>query len=248
MAEQDVTEDRLAGGRVVLRQPARGYRAAIDPVLLAAAVPAKGGEHVLDLGTGTGAAALCLIARVAQASVTGIEISPEIATLAQENARANGAADRFRVIVADVESKGALGSDSFDHVMANPPYHDEAVHPRSPEAGKARANAAEAGALALWIERGMARLRPGGSFTLIQRADRLADILQALGARAGRITVKPIHPRADAPASRVLVQAVKGRRTPLALLPPLVLHEADGRYTTVAERILAAVVPLSLAP
>ena len=245
--EDTVTADRLLGGRVVLSQPLRGYRAAIDPVLLAAAVPAQAGESVIELGTGTGAAALCLTARVPGVAVTGVEIEPGIAALAGRNALANGVAERFRVVLANVETPGALGTASFDHAMANPPYHEAATHPPSPEPAKARANTAPATGLAVWIERALARLRPGGSLTLIQRADRLGEILSALGARAGRIGVLPVQPRADAPASRIIVQAVKGRRTPLVLLPPLVLHEADGRYTAAAERILFDVVPLTLA-
>lgn len=246
--EGALTEDRLLGGRVALRQPAHGYRAAIDPVLLAAAVPAGGGARVLDLGTGTGAAALCLIARVPGIAVTGIEIAPDIAALAARNAALNGVEAALRIVTADIEAPSALGGETFDHVMANPPYHDAARHPRSSVAAKARANAAQAASLGRWIALGLARLRPGGIVTLIQRADRLADILAALAPGAGRIAVKPVQPRGEAPASRVIVQAVKGRRTPLALLPALVLHAADGRYTAEAERILADAVPLSLSP
>src|SRR5512139_3877326 len=70
---EHLTDDRLLGGRVRLQQPASGFRAAIDPVLLAAAVPAGEGDIVLDVGCGTGAAALCLATRVEAAHVTGIE-------------------------------------------------------------------------------------------------------------------------------------------------------------------------------
>lgn len=242
------TDDRLLGGRVILRQPARGYRAAIDPVLLAAAVPVAPGTRVLDLGTGVGAAALCLIARVDGAAVTGVEIAPEIAALARGNAALNGVGDRFEVVVGDVEDAGTLRGETFEHVMMNPPFHDAATQPPSPEFGKARSNAAPAGSLEAWIRRGLARLASGGTLTIIQRADRLAEILAGIGTHAGRVTVKPIAPREGDAATRILVQAVKGRRTPLALLAPLVLHDADGRYTAAAERILAEAVPLSLAP
>jgi tRNA1(Val) A37 N6-methylase TrmN6 len=242
------TDDRLLGGRVLLRQPARGYRAAIDPVLLAAAIPVRAGERVLDLGTGVGAAALCLLARVEGVPVTGVEIAPEIAALARENAALNGVGARFSVVLGDVEAAGTLRGETFEHVMMNPPFHDAATQPPSPVAGKACSNAAPAGSLEAWIRRGLARLATGGTLTVIQRADRLGDILAGIGTRAGRITIKPIAPREGEAASRILVQAVKGRRTPPTLLAPLVLHDTDGRYTAETERILSEAVPLSLAP
>ena len=65
------TEDKLLDGRVTFLQPRHGYRVAIDPVLLAAAVPARSGDRILDLGSGTGAASLCLAARLQDVHVTG---------------------------------------------------------------------------------------------------------------------------------------------------------------------------------
>ena len=96
------TADRLLGGRVVLAQPRQGYRAAIDPVLLAAATPAAAGERVLDLGCGAGAASLCLAARVPAVVVIGLELQPELASLAEQNAAANGLADRVRIVRGDL--------------------------------------------------------------------------------------------------------------------------------------------------
>ena len=70
VALTDTTEDRLLGGRVTVFQPTGGYRAAIDPVLLAAAIPANPTDRVLDVGSGTGAASLALAARVEGCQVT----------------------------------------------------------------------------------------------------------------------------------------------------------------------------------
>lgn len=229
------TEDRLLGGKVMLRQPRDGYRAAIDPVLLAASVAAKSGERVLDLGIGAGAAALCLMARVEGLSVTGLEIDPATAELARGNAALNGQAG-FTVRDGDV-AKLPADLRGFDRAMANPPYLDAARADPSPDPGRRRSNVDEGG-LGLWIDAALAAVVPGGTLTFIQRADRLADLLSLLRGRAGAIVVVPLWPKAGEAAKRVIVEARPGRRTPLTLHPGLVLHEADGRYTETADAIL----------
>lgn len=229
------TEDLLLGGRVRLRQPRVGYRAAIDPVLLAASVPARPGERVLDLGTGTGAASLCLMARIAGLDAVGLEIDPETAALARGNARLNGC-ERFIVREADIaELPKALRG--FDHVMANPPYLDPARADLSSNDSRRRSTVDQAG-LDAWIKSALTAAAPRGSLTLIQRADRLAEILSLLDARAGAIVVVPLWPKAGEAAKRVIVAARKGARTPLRLHPGLVLHEPDGRYTPAVDAIL----------
>ena len=130
--EGTITADRLLGGRIVLSQPARGYRAAIDPRAARGRRARAGRRERHRARTGTGAAALCLTARVPGVVVTGVEIEPDIAALARRNALANGFADSFQVVVANVEAPGALGAATFDHAMANPPYHEAATHPSSP--------------------------------------------------------------------------------------------------------------------
>ena len=121
------TENGLLGGRVRLLQPARGYRVAVDAVLLAAAVDARSGQHILDLGAGVGAVGLCLAARVPDCSVVGIELQPELAALATRNATLNAAGDRLRTIVHDLAKPLPPDLGAFDHVVTNPPYLAAAV-------------------------------------------------------------------------------------------------------------------------
>lgn len=221
--ETDLTTDAFLGGRLALRQPRAGYRAGVDPVLLAAAVPARDGDSVLDLGCGVGAAALCLGRRVPGVRLAGLEVQPGYAALARENAGANGIV--MEVVEGDLSGMpAALRARSFDHVLANPPYFRREAGTRAGDAGR-EAAMGEAVPLAVWIEAGMRRLRPGGRFTLIQLAERLPDVLEAFhGMRAG-ITVLPVVPRAGREATRVILAAVKGGRAAFRLLSPLVLHE-----------------------
>lgn len=237
-----VTEDRLLDGRVRLRQPATGYRAAIDPVLLAAAVPPQGPCSVLDLGCGVGAAALCLLARLPEARVTGLEVQPEMAALARDNAALNGWADRFEVVVGDLADRQALAGcaaarGGFDEVLCNPPHHP-AETIAAPDPAKAAATREAGARLDDWVKVALGRVRPKGAATFIHRADRLDELLAALRGRAGGIVVFPLWPKPGQAARRVLVRARKGVRAPLTLAAGLVLHTADGGFTDAAQRVL----------
>ena len=237
-----LTEDSFLGGRVIVRQPEKGFRAGLDAVMLAAAVPVHPGEEVLELGAGAGAASLCLAERVKGVSIKGVEIDAELAGLANANAAANGVAAEVSFQAADVFALPAQLRRPFDHVFCNPPFHgDEGETPP----GEARARALmDDGKLPAWLTTGLKRTVSGGTFTTILRADRLAEALAAL--TGGGVTVFPLWPRKGEAAKRVIVQARQGSRAALVLRPGLVLHEADGRYTPEADAVLRQGASLAL--
>ena len=235
-----LTEDRLLGGRVVVRQPKHGFRVAIDSVLLAAAVPAEDGERILEPGAGIGGAALMLAARVLGCRVVGFEAQRALVAVAGENIRLNAMTERVEIALGDIDSPPSrLALGAFDHVMMNPPYQ-QAGRARPPaDAGRAASHVEGRAGLAAWIAFGVSMLRGSGTLTLVHRADRLADILAAFDGRAGGIVVFPLWPRRDAsPAKRVLVRAERGTAAPLRIARGLVLHEDDGGFTPEADRIL----------
>jgi tRNA1(Val) A37 N6-methylase TrmN6 len=233
------SEDALLGGRVRLRQPLAGFRAAIDPVFLAAAVPAAAGESVLDLGCGAGAAALCLLARQTGIRVTGLEIDGDLVKLADANARLNGVADRFLAVHGDVaKPPPRLAPGTFHHVMCNPPFLPAGAGPPSASPSRDAAMREGAAVLADWVRLALIMARPQGSVTLIHRADRLDAILATLSGQAGDIAVYPLWPGAGKPAKRVIVRARKGVAAPARLFPGMILHEPDGSFTVAAESIL----------
>ncbi len=235
MDDGEISEDGLLGGRVRLLQPAAGYRAAVDPVLLAAAVRAPRGGRALDLGCGTGAAALCLAARRPDLTVRGVERQAEYADLARRSAALSGLAERVTVADGDIRDFG--GDGGFDAVIANPPYFNGGS--RAPDAGRAAAHHLDAAEdVADWIAAAARCLRPGGEFVLIYPAERLGEVLTGLSARFGAAQAIPLWPKAERPAKRVLVRALLGRKTPFVLLPGVVLHAADGGYTGAAQRLL----------
>lgn len=247
MAELDeaviagVTEDALLGGRLRFRQPGRGaYRVNVDTVLLAsaAAEPRIDGARVLELGCGVGAGLLIVAHQLGRCGSTfvGIEREAGYAALARANARENGLADSITIVEGEaLAAAPTLGA--FDHIFFNPPYL--AAHEgRAPGAARRGARVADTPVEA-WIVTYSNHLRGGGAMTLIHRADRLGRILSALEGRLGGVIVAPIHPRADAPARRVIVRARKGSRAPLSVRPSLMLHDNSGaKHTAKVEALL----------
>lgn len=241
-------ETRLLNNRVVCLQPRTGYRTAIDPVFLAAAVPAKPGNRIMDVGSGTGAATLCLAARIEGLEITGIEIQMEYAALANNSAQLNQWSDRLRFENEDLASlPPAKDFREFDHVMTNPPFVEAGRGRTSPDRSRALAHMESGLALGDWLVHCLRLVRSGGTLTVIHRGDRLVDILDVMSTGLGGIKVFPLWTEAregplgsDSRAGRVIVQGKKGSRAPFRLLRGMRVHENNtGSYSAEAARILA---------
>ncbi len=238
MAGLATTIDHLLGGRVLLEQPVQGFRSAIDAVLLAAAVPRQSGDVVLDAGCGTGAASLCLARRRADLSVTGLEVAPEMAALAEANVLRNGLVERVKIEVGDLLAPPpAVRQQIFACVITNPPFN--AASGWIPQRPARRLAMVEAEPIAVWLAGCFRRLATGGRLVMIHRADRLPAVLAALQPTASAIEIVPLWPVADGrPAKRVLVRCRKGGQGPAVLRQGLVLHAATGMFTEAAEAML----------
>ncbi len=219
----DLTRDAFLGGRLQIWQPRNGYRAGVDPVLLAAAVHARSGQSVLELGCGAGVAMLCLARRVPGLDLTGVELQTAYADLARRNAQENGIA--ARIVQSDLtDLPDDLRARSFDHVIANPPYYQRRDGSAAADAGRDIALAGET-PLDAWVDAAARRLAPKGYATFIQRADRLLDLLAAMQPRLGSLRLRPLQPRMGRPASLVIVQGRKGGRAGFELAAPITLHD-----------------------
>jgi tRNA1(Val) A37 N6-methylase TrmN6 len=241
-----VTNDAFLDGALSIRQLRSGYRAGLDAVMLAAAVPGEAGRplRVLDVGAGVGTAGLCVAHRLPFAQVVLLEKQRELAELAAENVQHNDLAARVRVVTADIGASApelrahTLVDGSFGHVIANPPYHDTDAGTLAPDALKAGAHAMDEGGLEAWA-RFMARMAaPGGVATIIHKTEALGRVLAAFDQRFGAIRILPLYPRVGTLAHRIIVQGTKGSRAPLHVLPGLVLHEAGNGFTPAAQEIL----------
>lgn len=240
MANANCDETTLLGGRVRILQPMEGLRAGLDAVMVAAAVPAKPGERVIDLGCGTGAAGLCVRARV-DARLTGFDIQEELVALARQSAALNRWDATF--MTGDVRDKAALAPDHFDHAVCNPPYMQAGAWYDTPDKMRSKQLGEQVGdaTLADWVDCLQRILKPGGSLSLIHRADHADKIIQALGTRFGGLELLPLYPHEGEVASRIVIRALKNRKSPVRLYPGIVLHESDGRWTQRADDVLAHV-------
>lgn len=222
-ALQDLTCNDFLGGKVRLLQPKSGYRAGVDPVLLAAAIPVHSGQKILELGCGAGQMLLCLGARVADLRLTGVELQPAYADLARRNGCEN--AQDLEIIQADLTHLPTdLRQRQFDHVMANPPYFRAGAHSPAQDAGRQVALAGPT-PLELWIDVAARRLSHKGYLHMIQRADRLPEMLSACAGRLGSLEVLPLAARDGRQAELVILRARKGGRAEFRLHAPFVLHQ-----------------------
>ncbi len=237
------TDGWLLNGRVRYAQPLDGYRTGIEPVLLAASVPARAGQRVLEAGTGAGAGLLCLASRVPGVLGLGVELDPAMAELARQNLTVNGA-DGISVATADIGTW--RGDGTCDHAFSNPPWHDptDTLPP-----GIRRRLATHEGEVPLegWIAALRTVLRPAGSLTVLVPARQSARVMTALqNAGFGRLILFPLWPKAGHDAKLALIRGYAAQRGPDRIAPGLALHEADGRFSGPAQSLLRDGAALTL--
>lgn len=250
----DVTDDAFLGDALRVLQPRAGYRAGVDAVLLAASVAADDATpvRILDAGAGVGVVGLCVAHRLARAEVVLVEREPQLAELAAANIARNDLAARVTVATRDLTARtatqpaDALPDETFDAVLANPPFHVSGHGTSSQSPLKAAAHEMPAEDLDTWARFAARLARPGGTFTMIHRADAARDILAAFAGRFGAIRMKPIYARASDPAIRIIVQGIKGSRARMTISAPLVLHGNGNAFTPDVDAILRSGAPLAL--
>lgn len=238
--DENTTVDDFLGGLIKLRQPKIGYRATSDAVMVAAAVPAKEGKTILDVGCASGIVGLCIGARVPNLSITGVEIQPELVELACQNAALNG--QNLTVIEADISKKvPELHGIQFHHVVTNPPFYTETPARQSRQVEIAYKQVVP---LKKWIDFCLRHLRAKGTFTIIHRAESVPEILSLLNGRLGGIRLIPIWPKQGVNPKRVIIQGIMNSKKPFEIHSGFVMHHHDDTRTDEAERIMREGVSL----
>ncbi|MEQ8226758.1 MAG: methyltransferase domain-containing protein [Rhodospirillales bacterium] len=243
----DAEETRLLDGRVVCFQPLRGYRSAIDPILMQAAITARPGDRVLELGCGVGAASLALAFRLPETRVIGLDIQAPLIALARKGATENGFEDRVGFLAGDLLAlPDDVADGGFDHVMANPPFQKAGTSRPSPDAVKALATVESEAKLADWVRVAAGLVGDGGCVTFIHHGDRGDELANLMAGVLGDLRILPIQARADGGgAARIIVQGIKGAEAGQQTELPLVLHETGGKYTVVVDKILRGYADMS---
>ncbi len=238
-------QTRLLGGRVACLQPVKGYRTAIDAVLMAAAVPAKPGDRVLEFGAGVGAAAYCLTARAPECQVTGVDNQPDLIALAKSARALNDSGNVPTFDCRDVKSFLKPPSAPVDHVMMNPPYRrpDQGTPPPDP---LKRAAMVEGGtSLSQWIDAAFTQTRDGGTVTVVFDWARVREFLAAAGRRPNSAVILPfLGKKSSSRPKRFIYQGVKGDSGRVGRMAPFVLHEENGAFTEAANACLRDAKPL----
>lgn len=232
----NTTDDAVLGGRLKLLQPKNGHRAGHDAVLLAAAAPKS--DLALDLGAGVGTAGLALLARKAAKMVTLVEIDPALSELSAQNAQRNRFDNAVRVLRGDITEDLPLQIDAYDLVIMNPPFNDGLMLQASPNIARSRAHVAAPTTTERWIARAARHLKAGGCLTIIHRPDATLPILKSMDGRFGAIEILPVFSKPESAAIRMIVRAIKGRKTPTQMLPGITLNDNEGKPSAAAERIL----------
>lgn len=250
MIDNEVIETTLLNGRVKLLQPKLGFHASIDTIFLAAAAPVKDSMNILDVGCGVGSVGLCVLARARNIHLTGIDIQGELIDLAMQNAALNGQSGNARFVQGDIKHEKLVSDNDFQVVLMNPPYQEGGTHTPSPTRNKALSHGEEASGANLedWVKYAHRKLKQAGTLVMIHRADRMSEIVATLERRRwfGSLVIYPLFSRAGDDAKRVIIQARKERFTPMRLKAGMVVHEADGTYTSAARNVLSAASAIDL--
>lgn len=230
---QTPTRDAFLGGKLVIAQPAKGFRAGLDSVLLGASVRRSEGA-LLDLGAGVGTAALVALCHAPALNATLADADPEILAYAAENIVTNGFADRAAALHLDIAASAAarraagLAANAYGTVLANPPFFGARQGTASPDSGRAAARHMPAAALDQWVRAAVTAATADGEIVFIVPATSLGVILAAFEPRLGAIAILPLASRPSEAANRILIRGVKQSRAPLTLLATRPIHGPEG--------------------
>ncbi len=245
----DLTKNKFLGNKLEIFQFSNGYRGNMDSVLVAASVEVKSGQKVLELGSGNGVALCCLLYRIRGLKAFGIEIDKNAADLCRRNINSNKL--QATIINGDItDSIDELKSLLFDHIFMNPPYFKK-NSVKNPSGHSSVRSKVETVTLSTWFSIAKKRCKPSGKITIIQRVDRLPEIIESMNGDFGKIIVQPISSFEYSSPKTVIVQATKNSRAPFKLLAPKIVHKKDSTskkvvYNAEFKKILQDGLPLIL--
>ena len=242
-----VTTDFFLDQSIAVKQmKGSGHRSGLDAVMLAATLPPDVEGQVADLGAGAGVVGMAVAHRCPASQVDLFEIDPALVELSKQSLNLDQnrhIADRVNAYCTDIgQTDQPLASvarkpGSYAAILCNPPYNHNG-HQASPDESRALAHMAAPATADAWVKTAAQMAAHKACLALIVRPANLADYMSSIQKSFGNIILKPLHPKVDEPASRLLIGSRKGGKAPVRMLPPLVLHQSDGSFTQDAEEIL----------
>jgi tRNA1(Val) A37 N6-methylase TrmN6 len=234
------TLDRILGGALTIVQPFSGYRFSVDSILLARFVHPRANDRVLDLGAGCGVVSVVLAALFHPREIVALELQPELAAMAERNAKLNEL-DNIRSVCADLRDGRVPGvlPVSFNYIVANPPYRAARTGRESPVPGRRMARGAGGASLAEFMAASARFAKNHGAVAFIFAASRAAELIAEMKAhRLEPKRIRFVHAQVDAPANAVLIEARKNGGVEVRIEPPFIMYDKPGCYTAEARDLL----------
>ena len=205
----------------------------MDAVLLSGFAHARAGESVLDMGTGTGILPILMSAKTEAEHLTGLEIQPESADMAERSVRLNHLEDRISIVNGDIKNASKIfGRSSFDVVVSNPPYMTEGHGIQNPSDAKTIARHEVLCTFSDIAAEAEAVLKPGGKLFLVHRPFRLSELFVTLTAHhLEPKRMRLVYPYLDKEPNMVLLECARGGKARLLVEKPLIIWERPGEYT-----------------
>jgi tRNA1Val (adenine37-N6)-methyltransferase len=226
--------------KLVIGQQETGYRYSIEPFLLAHFVSLLPGQSVLDIGTGCGIIPLLMVQRQADVHITAVEIQDS--SQAQKNIHDNAMETQISLIHGDfIKEAENMATESFDHIVSNPPYRKVQTGRINPDSGKAMARHELTLNLGSLLDKSVRLLKRGGQISLAYPPERMTETLRELESRNlyPRLA-RFVHGTGQAPAKIFLVSALKDKKSDFSVAPPLTVYNGDGTYSKEMEEIYAS--------
>ena len=230
-----VTRDSISlrgAGAVTIVQQKKGHRFTIDSILLADFCRIKPHDRILEPGTGTGIISLLLAKKYPHVRIKAVEIQTALADLCRQNIIDNGLDDQISLLEQDIRTlKEEVKTSTFDVIVANAPYTKSGAGRQSPRPERLLSRHDRGADIATWLDLRIF-LKNKGRYFLVFPAYRLSELISSL--RMHRLEPKRmrlVHPYDGKPAALVLIEAVRSAGIGIEVLPPLIVHDTDSRFT-----------------
>lgn len=229
----EVVNDLLNYGNLKIVQNPKWFSFSLDSVLLAHFARVNNKMKIIDFCTGNAPVPLFLSTKT-KSQIVGVELQPEVFSLAEKSIRLNKLENQIKIVNMDVNDISSVyDTDVFDLITCNPPYFKVKGKSNTNE-DNIKAIARHELALDLDSIFKIAKkiLKNNGKIVMVHRTDRLIDIITCM--KQNNIEpkrIKIVYPFKESKSNMVLIEGAKNGKTGLEIENSLIVHNSDGTYT-----------------